>query len=610
MKKRRIRRKNSFQYKRLLSVILIFVALGLIMVLQQRNVRYKSSERVLQLLDMEKPTAKAVQKPECLVVWENDAVGKQGKDMMDAVLEQMRIPYESCEAADFEPEALSKYVSVVFSITNMNSLGEGILDVVSWVKEGGSLMLLYMPDVSGNFNTVKERFGISSIGNENVLVEGMHFTRPFMLGGELQDFKITDPWDSSLAVTLSEDAEVYLESTDDNPTPLIWRYELERGSVVVSNLGFLEKAYRGFYSSAYSLLGNACAYPVINGSTFYIDDFPSPVPGGYSDKIREDYGMDIGTFYTQVWWNDVYNLANQYGVRYTGMVIEEYSDQVAGPFERNTDTRRYQYFGNMLLEQGGEIGFHGYNHMPLCLGNFDYLGMYDFYVQWESYEDMKAGLSELNEFCEGLFPKEKFQVYVPPSNILSEEGRTMLLEDFPQIRAIASVYIPGELAYDQEFQVSEDGMIETPRVISGYILDDFERLLALSELNFHFVNTHFQHPDDVLDVDRGAELGWKELSSRLSNYTEWLYTAAPDIRNLTGIELAAAVQRYDYLDVQRTVTGSEMSLELGGFQDEAWLFVRINNAEIENVTGGEVSKLLDGLYLLKAEKSHVEISFR
>lgn len=471
-------------------------------------------------------------------------------------------------------------------------------------------MLLYMPDVSGNFNTVKERFGISSIGNENVLVEGMHFTRPFMLGGELQDFKITDPWDSSLAVTLSEDAEVYLESTDDNPTPLIWRYELERGSVVVSNLGFLEKAYRGFYSSAYSLLGNACAYPVINGSTFYIDDFPSPVPGGYSDKIREDYGMDIGTFYTQVWWNDVYNLANQYGVRYTGMVIEEYSDQVAGPFERNTDTRRYQYFGNMLLEQGGEIGFHGYNHMPLCLGNFDYLGMYDFYVQWESYEDMKAGLSELNEFCEGLFPKEKFQVYVPPSNILSEEGRTMLLEDFPQIRAIASVYIPGELAYDQEFQVSEDGMIETPRVISGYILDDFERLLALSELNFHFVNTHFQHPDDVLDVDRGAELGWKELSSRLSNYTEWLYTAAPDIRNLTGIELAAAVQRYDYLDVQRTVTGSEMSLELGGFQDEAWLFVRINNAEIENVTGGEVSKLLDGLYLLKAEKSHVEISFR
>ena len=80
--------------------------------------------------------------------------------------------------------------------------------------------------------------------------------------------------------------------------------------------------------------------------------------------------MDIADFYTQVWWNDVYNLGKEYGIRYTGLVIEQYSDQVEGPFERNSDTQRYEYFGNMLLDAGGEIGFHGYNHMPLCLENF------------------------------------------------------------------------------------------------------------------------------------------------------------------------------------------------------------------------------------------------
>ncbi|MEI2660149.1 MAG: DUF2194 domain-containing protein [Bifidobacterium adolescentis] len=34
------------------------------------------------------------------------------------------------------------------------------------------------------------------------------------------------------------------------------------------------------------------------------------------------------------------------------------------------------------------------------------------------------------------------------------------------------------------------------------------RLAAESELNMHFVSTHFMHPDDMLDPDRGAKEGW------------------------------------------------------------------------------------------------------
>ena len=106
------------------------------------------------------------------------------------------------------------------------------------------------------------------------------------------------------------------------------------------------------------------------------------------------------------------------GYAYTGLVIEQYSDQVEGPFERNSDTQRYEYFGNMLLDAGGEIGFHGYNHMPLCLENFSYQGMYDSYKQWASYEDMRAALQELHDFCAQIFPQEEFQVYVPPVQYL------------------------------------------------------------------------------------------------------------------------------------------------------------------------------------------------
>ena len=47
---------------------------------------------------------------------------------------------------------------------------------------------------------------------------------------------------------------------------------------MVVNLGIYVKAVRGIFSAAYSLLSDCTIYPVINGSAFYLDDFPSPVP--------------------------------------------------------------------------------------------------------------------------------------------------------------------------------------------------------------------------------------------------------------------------------------------------------------------------------------------
>lgn len=606
--KRKKRQREKFRFKRMQKVIVVFLALVAVLCVVQRNVTYTHQERILTPLAKEafSPQGEA-QEPECLLIYEDSARGNQGYTLMSEVLDQMKVPWESCLAGEAASRNLDQYAKIVLSVDYLRNLGDGLLELQDWIRAGGHLLVLYPPEIDSGFQSLQDLMGIVGISPDLAVVEELRFVKNFMIGTEGLDLRITDAYESSLSVSLDSDCEVYMESGGENPVPLLWRKETGEGSVVVDNLSFLEKAYRGFHCAAYTLLGDAEAYPVINGSTFYIDDFPSPVPGGDSRKIREDYGMDIADFYTQVWWNDVYNLGKEYGIRYTGLVIEQYSDQVEGPFERNSDTQRYEYFGNMLLDAGGEIGFHGYNHMPLCLENFSYQGMYDSYKQWASYEDMRAALQELHDFCAQIFPQEEFQVYVPPSNILSEEGRGMLAEDFPQIQAVASVYLPGDLAFEQEFEVAEDGIIDTPRVISGYVLDDYMRLAAMAELNFHFVNSHFQHPDDVLDVDRGADLGWEELFRRISEYTEWLYTSAPTIRNLTGTELAAAVQQYDYLTVDRTLTEHSLELTLGGFGTQAWLMVRINEGEPGTVTGGELTKMAEGLYLLQADEEQVTI---
>lgn len=609
MKKRKHHPRDTFRFRKLQTVIIIFLLLVGVLCFVQWNVPYKEQERILEAVEQDSlDLVSWNQEPKCLVVWEDDAQGTMGLELMEDILSQMKIPYETVQAENAKQCNLEEYETIVLSVSHWNILDEKLLEIQDWVNKDGSLMILYPPENNGSFQILANSLGIEYLGKEFVVTSGIRIKDNFMLGGK-KEYTITDPFESSLSLSLSKDATVYMESTDDNPTPLIWKIEQGKGTMVFCNLGIIEKAYRGIYSSAYSLLEETCVWPVINASTFYIDDFPSPVPGGDGKYIKQDYGMTTAEFYTQVWWKDVYNLADKYGFRYTGVVIEQYSDTVEQPFERNKDVQRYQYFGNMLLDQGGEIGFHGYNHMPLCLLGFDYGDDYDSYRLWHSYEDMLNSIKELKSFCEEIFPKEAFQVYVPPSNILSEEGRKMLKEDVEGLKAVASIYIGDAdgISYEQEFEVAEDGMIETPRVISGYIMDDYTQLLAFSELNFHYVNTHFQHPDDTLDVDRGAALGWKEMYSRLSDYVDWLYTAAPDIRNLTGSELAAAVQIYDNLEVEKEYTEKLLKINLGNFREEAWLMVRINEGIPGKVTGGSLKEIAKDLYLLEAQDDVVEI---
>ena len=604
-----MKRVRKPRFLHLLQILIVYALMFAVVLSAGRNVLYRSGKNVVSILDKGELTGDIQpEEAKTVLIWEKDETGLEGKTEMEAILSQMRVPFKEKEASRFRASDLDEMQIAVLSVTDLSVLGKNLTTLFNWVISGHSLLVLYPPYNESTFLSVADRFGITAVGNNMARVEGLHFTSSIMPGCS-RDLSIIDAYDSSLDVTLDEKCEVFLEAAGESETPLIWRRALGSGTVVFDNLNFLEKAYRGFHCAAYTLLGKSCVWPVINGSTWYIDDFPSPVPEGDSQFIQKEFGMDIKDFYTHHWWKDVYNLSKKYNIRYTGLVIEDYSAQVSGTFPRNKDVQRFQYFGNMLLREGGELGYHGYNHMPLVPEKFDYIGQYDSYRQWVSVDAMRDSLLELRRFCNELFPDEKFQVYVPPSNIISEEGRKLLAEDFPEIRAIASLYLPddNDVSHSQDFTVTEDGMVQTPRIISGYVLDDYMRTAAMSELYFHCVNTHFQHPDDVLDTDRGAALGWGELFKRLTDYVEWLHNALPQMRNLTGSELTGAVQRYDGLKICREDTEDKIRVWLGGFKDEAWFYLRVNEGRPGHVTGGTISEAADGLYLVRATSSMLEI---
>ena len=608
---RRLKEIRNFQFKGILVILGCFLMMAVILFAERAGIHYQEKKRQISYIDRDRiVTEKEVVsslKKSCLVLMDSSQEESiQAWTQFRQIFMDMRVGTEVVDLQKQTLPELEPYETVTVLLKSLEPLKENVLDICSWVKEGGSVLFALTLQKETYVSMIEQKLGIISSGYQNAEVSSIYFEKDFLIGGG-RSYMITDPFDSAWEVQLDETARVYARIGDENGMPLIWERNYGKGKFVIDNFGLTEKAVRGFYAASYSLLTDAGVYPVINGSVFYLDDFPSPVPSGDGTYVRRDYNTSIAEFYSNVWWPDMMTLAAKHGVKYTGVIIENYEDDTDGEITEQTDVQRFQYFGNMILHQGGELGYHGYNHQPLSLSNVDY-GTVLPYKTWTSLDAMEKAVDELIRFGKKMFPATELSVYVPPSNVLSEEGRKLLGEKFPEIRSIASNYFSGEFAYVQEFETAEDGIVEQPRIISGAVIDDYMQMAALSEFNMHFVNRHFMHPDDLLDEDRGAALGWEKLKKRLDEYMTWLNESAEELRNLTGSELAGAVQRYGALTVDKEITEKEIRLHLGHLYDEAYLMVRINEGKPGDVTGGELVNITGNLYLLRAEESEVVIA--
>lgn len=615
--KQRVRNHvGHFRWTGMLVVWAVFIAMAAVLLVERAGVQYSSTQHELGMLAdndaVQASAAIAGSKPTCLVITDSSQYDvADAREQFDQILLDMKIAHRDVDLATDGAAAipdLAAFERVIVLMPSLDALGTHLSDLTSWSSAGGSLMFAMTPDSPDALEAIAPKLGIESFGDDCVMCESIVPDEDFMIGGG-ERYEFSDPFKSALPVSLQASAHVWAK-TGDAGVPLIWSSACGNGRAVVCNIGIYDKVVRGFYASAISLMGSATAYPVINSSVFYLDDFPSPVPSGDGTYIKRDYGLSIADFYAKVWWPDVQKLAEQYDIRYTGVMIENYEDTVdqANP-ARQADATQFRYFGGMLLQMGGELGFHGYNHQPLALSDTDYGDLY-VYKTWKNKQTLVASLNELIDFQDEVLPNAHGSVYVPPSNILSARARTIIGQDVPRIKTIAATYFEDGtgLPYVQEFGVASDGMVEQPRIVSGSMVGDtFMRLAAVSELNMHYASTHFMHPDDLLDPDRGAKEGWEVYKGGLVDYLDWLTNAAPDLRRQTGSECSGAIQRFSSVTVSVDVAPDAWTLSLGNFHDEAWLMFRANDGEAGSVTGGEMTHLTGNLYLVKATDSTVTI---
>lgn len=297
---------KRFRWQGLVKVWAVFMAIALVLLVESLGVHYGATRFDITYLDRDKaiPAANAIagEKATNLLVVDSSQEGvSDAESMLDRVLLDMKVPTVTVDLAKGdEIPALKQYQTMVIAMPNLDPLGEHVLQIMQWVKKGGGVMFAMTPEKTGYLDVVGPQIGIESSSYEYVVTEGITPSKDFMLGGG-QTYTVSNPFKSSLSVSLNDRAQVKAVSSNGH-TPLIWSTFVNSGSAVVCNIGIYGKVFRGFYASAFSLLGSATAYPVINSAAFYLDDFPSPVPSGSGKYIKRDYNMSISEFYSRVWW--------------------------------------------------------------------------------------------------------------------------------------------------------------------------------------------------------------------------------------------------------------------------------------------------------------------
>ncbi len=602
----------SFSLLQLPLVILLILAVSLFV--ERSGIKYNVNDSAMQILPFEKVEVEdyfSDAPVSTLLLYDSNSFTTDHVKTVRYALDSMRVKYDAVDVSSGREYDLSKYTTVVVSFIDLENQKDQVFALVDWVRTGGRVLFTIRPDPSPVFNGIYRKLGIISKSDGLIVAKGVEFVSDLLPGAKGKKLGADFIASNSYFFQLDENCKIHLKSADDFKTPILWQCVYDEGLFVVINSDqFNTKSDRGVIGAGYSLLDDVFVYPVINSSVYFIDEFPGPIKSGSDDFIARQYGRDIQNFFINVWWPDVQQLSREYNVKYTGNFIETYNDNIIPPFNRQPENEEYQYFGGLLLDDGGEIGLNGYNHVPFCSSDAGVNQQLDYPV-WPSQETMELSIYESFSFTKSLFPGNKITTYVPPSNVLCPDARRFLPQILPDLQVISSLYLPGEagLAYEQEFSEAQDGVIELPRVVGGYELTSYFWWAAINELSLHYVNSYYLSPTDVLTDASHSQKGWEYLYGQFEGYVKWLTTSAPNLQNKTALDGAMAVQRFSRLATKTEQVNGGLEISLGNFYDEAWLMMRTTK-EPESIVGGDITLVTTDLYLIHAQTPKIFIYFK
>ena len=501
-----------------------------------------------------------------------------------------------------------KYDGIILALENLDKV-KSMGDFREYACQGGSVYFMFRPLPGAVFSGMHQDMGFSRVGGI-VNTSGVKMHTNLLIGGK--GFELDSDTYSTSVVKGDLNPNARLHMSSEEGLPLLWEYDCGKGKYIVYNGSNLsDKINSGVMTAMLGLGKTVYAYPVIGIKIVFIDDFPAPIPEGKQEKIYGEFQLSTPQFYRQVWWPDMLATAEKYDIRYTGLIVETYNNQVTPPFTPEQDTpgrNNLIVYGRELLKSGGELGIHGYNHQPLAPEGYKQQELA--YTAWKSQQDMVLSLTELKRYVEDVYPDYKLKVYVPPSNILSPEGKRALIQTFPELKTISSLYAAGKEeseAYVQDFKKDANGIFEMPRVSSDYMRSDDSDWVVLNVINSMGVFAHFVHPDELF-YPESAKFSWRDMHRSFESWMKEIQEKYGWLRSCTASRGADYMDDYWKLDYRLVEEKDKLTMYCWGFREEA-SFILKTQRNIVGYRGCQLERIDENVYLLKISEHEVNLQF-
>nr|MBC9198392.1 DUF2194 domain-containing protein [Paenibacillus sp. PL91] len=601
-------RLNRNVYLIIISVVLLAIGVQITQsqfVLQfSRNEQINDSVKELKAAVASAQAVKPTGSPYCIAFDAADEYSVKVKNQAQQVLQYMKKPVIAIDIRQDELSPLSCDAALI-TVQQLGLLGE-TKTLADYVNQGGHVFFTVQPEQDDAFYRLYRKMGILDAG-DIVDAQGIKLTSNVLIGES--GLVIDDPFISNPVMSVSLDEKSRVLATTATGIPLLWDYPYGEGKFMVFNGTMLqEKINRGLIAGAVSMLLPDFIYPIFNSKIMYIDDFPAPIGKTVDVDIYRDYRRDRPAFFRDVWWPDMLKAAKQFDIIYSAVLIESYNDETKPPFSspKDADEEGLISYGREVLKSGGEIGLHGYNHQSLVLSQkvADEFG----YHAWRTTDEMAESIEEAVRFTRKAFPNYTMFTYVPPSNVLSQEGREALKKGWPDIAVIASLYAEdsSELSYVQEYEIAEDGILEMPRATSGYTEGSFERWVEASTMTSLGIFSHFIHPDDLLNAERSGGLKWDKLYEKYAEMLTRLDKTYPWLRPLTSTKAAISMAEVLSSNVTWNRSGQTLHGLIQPYRSEAFFILRTEQS-IRSQQGCTVRKIDEGIYMITAGKAEFDI---
>lgn len=487
-------------------------------------------------------------------------------------LDYAKLPYTRISADEIATLQPSPYTVLVLSGENTDLWPYETIE--RFVDAGGRLY------IAGRFIDAKwaDLVGVSDFGDYVDGINGLVFEQELFPG----------------YVNLSQDSELFIHSIADveleassdvlmtaNEEPILWKAPHGNGKVMFWNTTSLaDKNSRGLMVQALSTLFPAFVTQQAGIKVVHFDDFPAPVPANSNPVIEEAYDLSIKEFFSEIWWRDMKQIAEDHDLTYTGFIIGSYkatNEETVEQLNQKIRAPMLEY-GRGLLQINGEVGLHGFNHQPLVSGEETMdpaLG----YTRWTDEAQMRSAVERVTETFEYYLPTEQIRSYVPPSNIIGASGLSVLNDAFPDGLIIAGLYNgdTSKGSYVQEFGPDpvNKNLYNFPRVSSGYNeTADETFVVADAVANFGLVS-HFIHPDDVLDEYRSKGRGWAEMKQSFEGMFETIHETYPHLEALTQYDAYQKYELYQQATVEVAYTDETIEINSRSMLTPSTLLVRL-----------------------------------